>query len=130
MKFFLIALILSPSILFANVVDVAGYRFMAPDSWKQTEPSSSMRKAQFGVSTQLNSKILSTPAEGSAANVDRWMKQFKDIQRNRRKNCGRSITYARNWHFFEWISIWSQDPKTRSLIIWCNRGGKPGINLP
>ncbi len=87
MKFFLIALILFPSILFANVVDVAGYRFMAPDSWKQTEPSSSMRKAQFELSTDAGHTaelvfFYFGPSGGGGvqANVDRWMKQFKDIQ--------------------------------------------------
>ena len=87
MKFFLIALILSPSILFANVVDVAGYRFMAPDSWKQTEPSSSMRKAQFELKNEAGQTaelvfFYFGPSGGGGvrANVDRWMKQFQDIQ--------------------------------------------------
>ena len=80
-----------------------------------------MRKAQFELSTDAGHTaelvfFYFGPSGGGGvqANVDRWMKQFKDIQKpeHRRKNCGRGQGNLRpgNWHFFEWISIWSQDP--------------------
>jgi hypothetical protein len=78
---------LSPLILAANVVEVAGYRFIAPDGWKQSEPSSSMRKAQFELSTEDGKTaelvfFYFGPSGGGGvrANVDRWLKQFEDLQ--------------------------------------------------
>lgn len=81
-------LFLVPLILAANVVEVAGYRFVAPADWKQSEPSSSMRKAQFDLSTEEGKSaelvfFYFGPSGGGGirANVDRWIKQFKDLQK-------------------------------------------------
>ncbi len=77
----------SPLILTANVVEVAGYRFVAPDKWKQSEPSSSMRKAQFELSAEdgKTAELVffyfgQSGGGGVRANVDRWIKQFEDLQ--------------------------------------------------
>lgn len=73
----------------ANVVEVAGYQFVAPDAWQQSEPSSSMRKAQFNLSTDTGKSaelvfFYFGPSGGGGvrANVDRWIKQFEDLQEN------------------------------------------------
>ena len=68
----------------ANVVDIAGYQFIAPDQWTQSEPSSSMRKAQFNLRTDAGKTaelvfFYFGPSGGGGvrANVDRWIKQFR-----------------------------------------------------
>jgi len=79
--------LLVPALSYSNVVEVAGYRFVAPENWKQSEPSSSMRKAQFELKNEAGQTaelvfFYFGPSGGGGvrANVDRWMKQFKDIQ--------------------------------------------------
>ena len=81
-----LSLILS-SFVYGNVVEVAGYQFVAPDTWKQSTPTSSMRKAQFELTTEDGKSaelvfFYFGPSGGGGvrANVDRWMKQFNDIQ--------------------------------------------------
>jgi hypothetical protein len=78
---------LTPSFIWANVVEIAGYQFVAPDDWKQSEPTSPMRKAQFdltsedGKTAQLVFFYFGPSGGGGVrANIDRWMKQFKDMQ--------------------------------------------------
>jgi len=44
---FLFLFFITPIFTWANVVEVAGYQFVAPDDWVQSEATSSMRKAQF-----------------------------------------------------------------------------------
>ena len=90
MKFFLTFFTLSlaiPVFLTANVVEVAGYRFVAPDHWQQSEPSSSMRKAQFNLKSESGHSaelvfFYFGPSGGGGlrANVDRWIKQFENLQ--------------------------------------------------
>ena len=70
----------------ANVVEVAGYQFVAPEEWKQAETTSSMRKAQFDLSTEGGKTaelvfFYFGPSGGGGvrANVDRWTKQFQDL---------------------------------------------------
>ena len=84
-----LAIFCFPLLLTANVVEIAGYQFMAPDQWKQVEPSSSMRKAQFDLSTDAGKSaelvfFYFGPSGGGGvrANVDRWVKQFDDLQQN------------------------------------------------
>ena len=84
---FTIFLFFLPISLFANVVEVAGYQFVAPDSWDQTKPSSSMRKAQFELITDSGKTaelafFYFGPGGGGGvrANLDRWMKQFNNLQ--------------------------------------------------
>ena len=84
-----LAIFFFPFLLTANVVEIAGYQFMAPDHWKQVEPSSSMRKAQFDLSTDAGKSaelvfFYFGPSGGGGvrANVDRWVKQFDDLQQN------------------------------------------------
>jgi len=74
------------STLSANVVEVAGYRFTAPDSWEQTKPSSSMRKAQLKIAGEDGKEaelvfFYFGPSGGGGvrANVDRWLKQFENM---------------------------------------------------
>ena len=71
----------------ANAVEVAGYSFAAPEGWKSSPPSSSMRKAQFSVPGKSGKDgetaffyFGSGGAGGVKANVDRWMKQFQNPQ--------------------------------------------------
>jgi len=78
---------LTPICIWANVVEIAGYQFVAPDDWKQSEPTSPMRKAQFdltsedGKTAQLVFFYFGPSGGGGVrANIDRWMKQFKDMQ--------------------------------------------------
>jgi len=77
---------LCPILLLGNVVEIAGHRFIAPADWEQSEPSSSMRKAQFkltaedGKTAELVFFYFGPSGGGGVrANVDRWIKQFKDI---------------------------------------------------
>ncbi len=105
MKSTLSLLLFLPALAFANVVEVAGYRFVAPDEWVQSEPTSSMRKAQF----QLKSEAGHTaelvffyfgPSGGGGvrANIDRWRKQFTDLQDDRLEETITGevkVTYAR-----------------------------------
>ena len=70
--------------VFANVVEVAGYRFTAPENWKSSPPSSSMRKAQFSIAGEngKNAELVffyfgQGGGGGVRANVDRWLKQFQ-----------------------------------------------------
>jgi len=84
--FFALTVFLFPYFLFANVVEIAGYRFTAPKDWEQREPSSSMRKAQFnltaedGKSAELVFFYFGPSGGGGVrANVDRWLKQFRDM---------------------------------------------------
>ena len=88
MKIILCLFALSPALLLANVVEVAGYRFVAPADWEQSEPSSSMRKAQFELKTAAGKTAElvffyfgANGGGGVRANVDRWMKQFTGIQK-------------------------------------------------
>ena len=85
--FFVTLALFNPLVTSANVVEVAGYQFVAPDEWKQSEPSSSMRKAQFNLSTKAGKSaelvfFYFGPSGGGGvrANVDRWIKQFEDLQ--------------------------------------------------
>ncbi len=82
-------LLSAPLLVTANVVDIAGYQFIAPDEWQQSEPSSSMRKAQFNLKTNAGKSaelvfFYFGPGGGGGvrANVDRWVKQFQDLLRN------------------------------------------------
>jgi hypothetical protein len=84
-----LVLLSAPLLVTANVVDIAGYQFIAPDQWTQSEPSSSMRKAQFNLRTDAGKTaelvfFYFGPSGGGGvrANVDRWIKQFQDLQRN------------------------------------------------
>lgn len=84
---FFFTLLFAPLIVSANVVDIAGYEFIAPDQWKQSEPSSSMRKAQFNLRTDAGKTaelvfFYFGPSGGGGvrANVDRWIKQFENLQ--------------------------------------------------
>ena len=84
-----LVLIFAPLLVTANVVDIAGYQFIAPDQWTQSEPSSSMRKAQFNLRTDAGKTaelvfFYFGPSGGGGvrANVDRWIKQFQDLQHN------------------------------------------------
>ena len=84
-----LVLLFAPLLVTANVVDIAGYQFIAPDQWTQSEPSSSMRKAQFNLRTDAGKTaelvfFYFGPSGGGGvrANVDRWIKQFQDLQRN------------------------------------------------
>ena len=84
-----LTLLFCPFLVSANVVEIAGYQFVAPDQWKQAEPSSSMRKAQFDLSTEAGKSaelvfFYFGPSGGGGvrANVDRWVKQFEDLQEN------------------------------------------------
>lgn len=86
---FTLTLLFAPLVVSANVVDIAGYQFIAPDEWNPTEPSSSMRKAQFNLRTDAGKTaelvfFYFGPSGGGGvrANVDRWIKQFQDLQRN------------------------------------------------
>ena len=61
---------------------------MAPDQWKQVEPSSSMPKHN-SIFPQTRENLpnlfflLWTERRGGVrANVDRWVKQFDDLQQN------------------------------------------------
>ena len=81
-----LATLLYPILLLGNVVEIAGHRFIAPADWQQTEPSSSMRKAQFqltaedGKTAELVFFYFGPSGGGGVrANVDRWIKQFEDI---------------------------------------------------
>ncbi len=76
--------------LFANVVEVAGYRFVAPNQWRAGEPSSSMRAAQFEVSSEDGKKAElvffyfgRSGGGGIRANLDRWMNQFEDLSESK-----------------------------------------------
>ena len=71
------------SSVFANVVEVAGYRFTAPEGWQSSPPSSSMRKAQFSIAGENGEEAELVffyfgqgGGGGVRANVDRWLKQF------------------------------------------------------
>jgi hypothetical protein len=96
---------LTPFFISANVVEIAGYQFVAPDDWKQSEPTSPMRKAQFdltsedGKTAQLVFFYFGPSGGGGVrANIDRWMKQFKDMQDQKIKEeivNEVKVTYAR-----------------------------------
>ena len=96
---------LTPFFIWANVVEIAGYQFVAPDDWKQSEPTSPMRKAQFdltsedGKTAQLVFFYFGPSGGGGVrANIDRWMKQFKDMQDQKIKEeivNEVKVTYAR-----------------------------------
>jgi hypothetical protein len=96
---------LTPFFIWANVVKIAGYQFVAPDDWKQSEPTSPMRKAQFdltsedGKTAQLVFFYFGPSGGGGVrANIDRWMKQFKDMQDQKIKEeivNEVKVTYAR-----------------------------------
>ena len=80
---FLFLTIFSSSV-FANVVEVAGYRFTAPKDWKSSPPSSTMRKAQFSIAGENGQKAELVffyfgqgGGGGVRANVDRWLQQFE-----------------------------------------------------
>ena len=102
---FLFLFFITPVFTWANVVEVAGYQFVAPDDWVQSEPTSSMRKAQFdltgedGKTAQLVFFYFGPSGGGGVrANVDRWMKQFKDMQHRDMKEeivNEVKVTYAR-----------------------------------
>ena len=102
---FLFLFFITPIFTWANVVEVAGYQFVAPDDWIQSEPTSSMRKAQFdltgedGKTAQLVFFYFGPSGGGGVrANVDRWMKQFKDMQHRDMKEeivNEVKVTYAR-----------------------------------
>jgi hypothetical protein len=88
-SFFSLLFFLLPFSVRANVVDVAGYQFVAPDDWQQSTPSSSMRKAQFDLKTEAGATaelvfFYFGPSGGGGvrANLDRWIKQFRDLQKS------------------------------------------------
>ena len=65
----------------AQEFTVAGKKFSAPAGWKKQQPASNMRKAQFQVGqTEIVYFYFGAGQGGSTqANVDRWMRQFKDL---------------------------------------------------
>ncbi|MBX6313336.1 MAG: hypothetical protein IRY99_10545 [Isosphaeraceae bacterium] len=73
-----------------QTVEVDGLSFQAPASWKKTQPTSAMRRAQMTIASDQGG---AGPAElvvfvfpGGAGtvqqNVERWERQFKDKQGN------------------------------------------------
>ncbi len=94
----------------ANAVEVAGYSFAAPEGWKSSPPSSSMRKAQFSVPGKSGKDAEavffyfgSGGAGGVKANVDRWMKQFQNPQGQSVKTetvNGTKVTFAQAYGTF------------------------------
>jgi hypothetical protein len=72
------------SVRAADKFEVAGVTFTKPDKWVQTTPSSSMRAAQLEIregSAKADVVFFyfgPGGAGGVAANVDRWLGQFKE----------------------------------------------------
>ena len=109
MKIILFLFVLSPALLLANVVEVAGYRFVAPARLgsKANHPLPCARRNSNLTGPRLArppSSSFSTfgPSGGGGvrANVDRWMKQFTGMQQQGpgRRNRRRGESYLRPGH--------------------------------
>ncbi len=69
-------------------VDLGGVTFEAPAAWKQVQPKSSMRRAQFTLAavegdTEPGELAVFVFADGAGtvqSNVERWQSQFKDAE--------------------------------------------------
>ena len=84
----------------AEKVKVAGYAFGAPQGWKASPPSSSMRKAQFSAGDAEVVFFYFGPGGGGGvkANVDRWMGQFQGAKNKKvetKEVGGVKVTYAK-----------------------------------
>ena len=83
-----LTLLLYPSVLLAGEPkSIAGISFTAPDAWKETQPSSSMRAFQFEVPGEGDQKAELAVfyfGEGQGGdiqgNIDRWKAQFTELK--------------------------------------------------
>jgi hypothetical protein len=76
----------STAALAENVKSIAGVSFAVPDTWKETEPSSSMRAYQFelpGAGDVKPELVVFYFGEGQGGgvqqNIDRWKSQFTRV---------------------------------------------------
>ena len=94
LKYFLLGLagllLNSPVTLAAGAKSIAGVSFTVPDSWKETEPSSSMRAYQFeipaagGGKTELAVFYFGEGQGGDVQeNIQRWKGQFTAVSQEK-----------------------------------------------
>ena len=133
-----LAVLFFPFLLAANVVEIAGYQFVAPAQWKQVEPNSSMRKAQFDLSTDTGKSaelvfFYFGPSGGGGvrANVDRWVKQFDDLQQNEVKEeivNEIKVTYVRTTGtFLSGSPVGPKTPKPAHSLLGAIVEGRQGL---
>jgi hypothetical protein len=136
-----VCLLTAASLHAGEKFEVAGISFMGPDKWTKTTPSSSMRAAQFEIregSAKADVVFFyfgPGGAGGVAANVDRWLGQFKEPKEQLNPKVeeqsvnGTKVTYVRAEGTFMASSGGFFGPKTampESMLFGVIVEGKQG----